>query len=158
MWAMVLCAGRGDRMRPLTHFTPKPLLTVAGEPLLQRHLLAIASAGISDVMINVHHLGQQIQSFVGDGRRFGLRVAYCVESQLLETAAGIANALMNREGANGPDDAAEPFLVVSGDVYSEMDLSLVVAAAHREMNDFDPSLLGSLVMVPNPPHLSLIHI
>ena len=152
MWAMVLCAGRGDRMRPLTHFTPKPLLTVAGEPLLQRHLLAIASAGISDVMINVHHLGQQIQSFVGDGRRFGLRVAYCVESQLLETAGGIANALMNREGANGSDDLAEPFLVVSGDVYSEMDLSLVVAAAHREMNDFDPSLLGSLVMVPNPPH------
>ena len=80
MWAMVLCAGRGERMRPLTHFTPKPLLTVAGEPLLQRHLLAIASAGISDVMINVHHLGQQIQSFVGDGRRFGLRYWEVVES------------------------------------------------------------------------------
>ena len=83
-------------MRPLTHFTPKPLLTVAGEPLLQRHLLAIASAWISDVMINVHHLGQQIQSFVGDGRRFGLWVAYCVESQRLESAGGIANELMNR--------------------------------------------------------------
>ena len=101
MWAMVLCAGRGDRMRPLTRYTPKPLLSVAGEPLLNRHLSAIARTGITDVVINLHHLGEQIRSHVGDGSRFGLAVSYTMEPRLLETAGGIASALRQRPGLHG---------------------------------------------------------
>ena len=146
MWAMVLCAGRGDRMRPLTRYTPKPLLSVAGEPLLNRHLSAIARTGITDVVINLHHLGEQIRSHVGDGSRFGLAVSYTMEPRLLETAGGIASALRQR------DDNGDPFLVVSGDVYTDMDLTSVVSSADRLMTPSGLPMLASLVLVANPPH------
>ena len=146
MWATVLCAGRGERMHPLTRYTPKPLLSVAGAPLLDRHLSAIAKTGITDVVINLHHLGGQIRSYVGDGSRFGLEVSYTMEPRLLETAGGIANALLQRGGGE------DPFLVVSGDVYTDMDLTPVVSSGDRLMMSSDLPMMASLVLVANPPH------
>ncbi|MEN9771665.1 MAG: N-acetylmuramate alpha-phosphate uridylyltransferase, partial [Pseudomonadota bacterium] len=93
MHAMILAAGRGERMRPLTDQTPKPMLAVRGKPLIQWHLEALARAGFQQVVINVAHLGEQIQRHVGDGQRFGLTVRYSQEPEgALETAGGIATA------------------------------------------------------------------
>src|SRR5690625_5181272 len=91
--AMILAAGLGKRMRPLTDHTPKPLLCVRGKPLLQYHLEALAEAGVSDVIINLAYLGEQIRDFVGSGQRFGLRVTYSPEPEPLETGGAIAHAL-----------------------------------------------------------------
>lgn len=92
MKAMVLAAGRGERMRPLTDRVPKPLLPVAGKPLLQHHLERLASAGFTEVVINVSYLGEQIVARFGDGRALGLHIAWSRESEPLETAGGIATA------------------------------------------------------------------
>lgn len=139
MKAMVLAAGRGERMRPLTDLTPKPLLPVGGKPLIIWHLERLAQAGLREVVINHAHLGAQIEAALGDGAPWGLSIAYSPEPEgALETAGGIANALPLL-GRN------EPFLVINGDIWCDWDVSQAVNALH-------PGDLAHLVLVPNPPH------
>lgn len=141
MKAMILAAGRGERMRPLTDTCPKPLLRAGGRALIEWHLIALARAGIHDVVINHAHLGAQIEQHVGDGSRWGLRVRYSPEAQALETAGGIAQAL--------PLLGADPFLVVNGDVFTDLDFATAPALARRLR---DQSLTIWCVMVANPTH------
>ena len=122
MKAMILAAGLGVRLRPLTDRTPKPLLPVAGRPLLVWNLLLLKRHGITDVLVNLHHLGDQIVQAVGDGTRFGLRVAYSHEPELQGTGGGIRQA--------APFLKDEPFLVLNGDTLSACDLTALIAA-HR---------------------------
>jgi hypothetical protein len=139
MKAMILAAGRGERMRPLTDHTPKPLLPVGGKPLIVWHLERLAAAGLRDVVINHAHLGNQIEHALGDGSRWGLAIRYSPEPEgALETAGGIANALP----LLGHDD---PFLVVNGDIFCDWDVA-------RAANALRPGDLAHLVLVPNPPH------
>jgi len=136
MRAMILAAGRGERMRPLTDHTPTPLLSVAGRPLIAHHLEALAAAGVTDVVINISWLGEQIRSALGGGERWGLRLHYSDEgAQALETGGGIFNAL--------PLLGDGPFLVVNGDVWTDYPLARLLR---------EPAGLGHLVLVPNPPH------
>jgi N-acetyl-alpha-D-muramate 1-phosphate uridylyltransferase len=136
MRAMLLAAGRGERMRPLTDRVPKPLLTVAGTPLIVRHLQRLAAAGVREVVINTGWLGAQIPAALGRGARWGLSIAYSPEPwPALDTGGGIRQAL--------PLLGPEPFLLVNGDVYAEVDLTTLRLA---------PGDLGQLVLVPNPPH------
>lgn len=134
MRAMILAAGRGERMRPLTDHTPKPLLQVGGKPLIVWHLERLAHAGFKEVVINHAHLGEQIESALGDGSNFGLHIQYSPEKTALETAGGIVNAL--------PLLGSGPFLVLNGDVFCEMDFSNL----HLE-----DGKLAHLVLVDNPP-------
>jgi MurNAc alpha-1-phosphate uridylyltransferase len=138
---MILAAGRGNRMRPLTDLTPKPLLAVGGKPLLFRHLEKFARAGFAMVTINHAHLGGQIEAAVGDGSRWSLEVRYSAEAEALETAGGIRNAL--------PLIARPSFAVVNGDVYCEYDYAGLAAAVDRLA---DAHTLAHLVLVDNPPH------
>jgi MurNAc alpha-1-phosphate uridylyltransferase len=134
--AMVLAAGFGERMRPLTLTTPKPLLQVGGRALLDWHLAALARAGVRDVVINLSWLGAQIRDHVGDGKRFDLRVEYSEEGALpLEAGGGIFKAL--------PLLGEEPFLVVNGDIWCDIDFARVVP--------LPAGCDALLVMVPNPP-------
>jgi MurNAc alpha-1-phosphate uridylyltransferase len=136
MRAMVLAAGRGERMRPLTDRTPKPLLPVAGRPLIAYHLEALALAGVRDVVINLSWLGAQIPAALGDGAQFGLRIAYSDEgAPPLETGGGIHKAL--------PLLGAGPFLVVNGDVFTDVDFARLAIG---------PQALARLILVPNPDH------
>jgi len=136
MKAMILAAGRGERMRPLTDHTPKPLLPVAGQPLIVHYLEALAGAGVRDVVINLSWLGEQIRAALGDGGRWGLRIAYCDEGpQALETGGGIFNAL--------PLLGNEPFLVVNGDVWTDYPFEALLRP---------PRDLAHLVLVSNPAH------
>ena len=109
MKAMILAAGRGERMRPLTDTCPKPLLKVRGRPLIVWHILNLVRAGITEIVINHAHLGQMLEDALGDGSAYGARLAYSREETALETAGGIANA-MHLLGD-------EPFLALSGDIY-----------------------------------------
>ena len=117
---MILAAGRGERLRPLTDQTPKPLLQVAGEPLIAHQLRWLATAGIREVVINLHHLGKQIQDYCGNGDLFGLAITYSHEDVLLETAGGIVNAL--------PLLGEAPFLLLNGDIYTDFDFTSLPAA------------------------------
>lgn len=134
---MILAAGRGERMRPLTDHTPKPLLEVAGKPLIVWHIERLASAGIHDLVINHAHLGARIERALGDGTRWGVHIRYSAEGegQALETGGGIFKAL--------PLLGKAPFLVVNGDVWSDIDY----AALALPEND-----LALLVLVDNPAH------
>lgn len=133
---MILAAGRGERMRPLTDHTPKPLLPVAGKPLIVWHLERLARAGFREIVINHAHLGEQIETLLGDGAAWGVRIAYSAEPPgALETAGGIANAL--------PRLGDEPFLVVNGDIYCEWDFARARSVAVD---------LAHLVLVDNPTH------
>ncbi len=134
MRAMILAAGRGERMRPLTDHTPKPLLTVGGQPLIVHHIVRLAAAGFRELVINHAHLGEQIPRVLGEGDRWGVSIRYSPEHPALETGGGIFRALP----LLGPD----PFLVVNGDVWSDYD----PAAAHIGEGD-----LAHLVLVANPP-------
>ncbi len=136
MKAMILAAGRGVRMRPLTDTTPKSLLAVGGKPLIAWQLEKLARAGIAEVVINHAHLGHMIEAALGDGSRFGVSIRYSAEFEALETAGGIALAL--------PLLGAEPFLVVNADIYTDYDFS---ALAQVELQDG----LAHLVLVDNPP-------
>lgn len=120
--AMVLAAGFGTRLRPLTLTTPKPLLPVADKPFLEHVLALLHAGGIRDVVVNLHHLGDQIERHVGDGSRFGLRVRYSPEATILDTGGGIKQA--------EPLLAGEPFVVVNGDSLLEVSLP-EIADAHR---------------------------
>lgn len=110
MRAMILAAGRGERLRPLTDVTPKPMLLVHGRPLLEHQLGWLRDAGIKNVVINLHHLGEQIEAYFGDGEKFGVCIRYSREAELLETGGGIVKAL--------PLLGAEPFLVLNGDIFT----------------------------------------
>ncbi len=134
---MILAAGRGERMRPLTDFTPKPLLPAGGKPLIVWHIERLARAGFRELVINHAHLGHEIESMLGDGSAWGVSIAYSVEGTALETAGGIARAL--------PLLGPEPFLVVNGDVYCDYDFARLQA---HEMGDD----LAHLLLVPNPEH------
>jgi MurNAc alpha-1-phosphate uridylyltransferase len=133
--AMVLAAGRGERMRPLTDHTPKPLLEAGGRPLISYHLAALARAGVQNVVVNHAHLGARIETALGDGSAFGLRIRYSPEETALETGGGIFRAL--------PLLGSGPFLVLNGDVWCDLDL------ARLRLADAD---LAHLVLVDNPPH------
>jgi N-acetyl-alpha-D-muramate 1-phosphate uridylyltransferase len=136
MKAMILAAGRGERMRPLTDRTPKPLLEVCGRSLIEHHLHAIASAGVREVVINLSWLGGQIRVALGDGARYGLAIHYSEEGPVaLETGGGIFKAL--------PLLGPEPFLVVSGDIWTEYPLA--GCAAKLAATD-----VAHFVLAPNP--------
>lgn len=140
MKAMLLAAGRGERMRPLTDTLPKPLLEAGGKPLLAWHLERLAAAGIREVVINVSWLGERLIERFGDGAQYGLAIAWSRESPApLETAGGVATAL--------PLLGDAPFLLVNSDVYADYDFSRL-AAAHLA------DALAHLVLVPNPEHHS----
>ena len=152
MRAMILAAGRGERMRPLTDTTPKPLLKVGGKPLIIWHLERLAAAGFTEVVINHAHLGEQIEATLGNGGNWGLSIAYSPENAALETAGGIANAL-DLLTENG--EKIEPFLVVNGDTYSDFDFA---GLTHLSA----PSFLkgegwGEGKMVQNLAHLMLVN-
>jgi len=136
MKAMILAAGRGVRMRPLTDTTPKSLLAAGGKPLIVWQLEKLARAGIAEVVINHAHLGHLIEAALGDGSRFGLSIRYSPEREALETAGGIALAL--------PLLGTDPFLVINADIYSDYDFS---ALAGLDLQD----RLAHLVLVDNPP-------
>ncbi len=132
---MILAAGRGERMRPLTDHTPKPLLRAGGKPLIVHHIERLAAAGLRDIVINHAHLGEQIEDSLGDGSSLGVHIRYSPEGQPLETGGGIFRAL--------PLLGADPFLVINGDVWTNIDLTGLRLA---------PGDLAHLVLVDNPPH------
>jgi MurNAc alpha-1-phosphate uridylyltransferase len=135
MKAMILAAGRGVRLRPLTDTTPKSLLAVGGKALIVWHLEKLARAGFTEAVINHAHLGAMIESALGDGSRFGLAIRYSPEREALETAGGIAAAL--------PLLGSEPFLVINADVYSDYDFSTLRGSQLG-------GKLAHLVLVDNP--------
>lgn len=139
MRAMILAAGRGERMRPLTDHTPKPLLKVGGKPLIVWHLERLAAAGFKELVINHAHLGEQIEKSLGNGQQWGVSIQYSPERVALETAGGIANALHLL--------GTEAFLVVNGDIYTDIDFSQSHA---RAMTMLRENRLAHLVLVDNP--------
>jgi len=132
---MILAAGRGERMRPLTDHTPKPLLEAGGKALIVHQIERLAGAGIRDIVINHAHLGARIEAALGDGAHFGVRIRYSPEPHGLETGGGIFKAL--------PLLGREPFLVVNGDVWSDVD------PGRLRLAEGD---LAHLVLADNPPH------
>lgn len=144
MKAMILAAGRGERMRPLTDDCPKPLLAAGGKPLIVWHLERLAGAGFTEVIINHAHLGTRLVSYIGTGRNFGLSISWSAEPPgALGTAGGIAQAL--------PLLGEQPFLVMAGDIFCDWDVTRARAVAALLIERGD---LAHLVMVPNPPHHS----
>lgn len=137
MKAMILAAGHGTRMRPLTNHIPKPLLKVGGKPLIVWHLEKLKQAGFQEIVINIAWLGEQIPSTLGDGSQFGVSIQYSDEqnSGALETAGGIIKAL--------PLLGNEPFLVINGDVWCDYKLS-----SNKPLDD---NILAHLILVNNPP-------
>jgi N-acetyl-alpha-D-muramate 1-phosphate uridylyltransferase len=135
MKAMVLAAGRGERLRPLTDVLPKPLLAVGGRPLIGWHLAALARAGIREVVINLSWLGEKLRAALDDGAAYGVRIAWSEEGPVpLETGGGIFQAL--------PLLGPAPFLVVNGDVWCDIDFGTLELPAGAQ---------ARLVLVPNPP-------
>ncbi len=138
MKAFILAAGRGERMRPLTDHTPKPLLTVRGKPLIEWHLEKLAAAGVREVVINLGWLGEKIAAHLGDGAHFGLGIVYSQEGwPALETGGGLHHAL--------PLLGDAPFLLVNGDVFTDLDFAPLLARG------LCPDELAHLLLVPNPP-------
>lgn len=133
--AMILAAGRGERLRPMTDTTPKPLLRVRGQPLIERHVVGLVRAGIKRIVINLAWLGSQISEYLGDGARYGATIIYSEEQpRALETAGGIFRAL--------PHLAPGPFAVVNGDIYTNFPFETLELASDQDAH---------LVLVPNPP-------
>ena len=143
--AMIFAAGRGERMRPLTDTRPKPLLEAGGKPLIVWQIEALARAGIETIVINHAWLGEQLETTLGDGSRWGVRLAYSAEGDALETAGGIAQALPLLERDGRPT----VFVAVAGDVYCAFDYRTLAARA-AQMAALDAPAMH-LVMVPNPP-------
>ncbi|MEN8146268.1 MAG: N-acetylmuramate alpha-1-phosphate uridylyltransferase MurU [Campylobacterota bacterium] len=137
MKAMILAAGLGERMRPLTDHTPKPLLEVAGKPLIVYHIEKLAAAGFEEIIINIAHLGHMIPEALGDGSKWGIKIVYSDEQEegALESAGGIVKAL--------PLLGSEPFLVVNGDVWCDHEFNAVF-----DLKDD----LAHLILVSNPDH------
>jgi MurNAc alpha-1-phosphate uridylyltransferase len=111
MKAMILAAGKGERLKPLTDTTPKPMINVGAEPLIAHQIDWLQRAGITDLVINLHHLGEQIQAFCADGRRLGVNIRYSHEESLLETGGAVVKAL--------PLLGDEPFMILNGDIYTD---------------------------------------
>ena len=132
---MILAAGRGERMRPLTDVTPKPLLAVGGKALIVWVIERLRNAGVTELVVNVSHLAEQIRQALGDGAALGVKIAYSHEAEALETAGGIAWALPLLDEA--------PFLVINSDVYSDYDLSRLVAQARTLSADRKSTRLNS---------------
>ena len=137
MKAMILAAGLGQRMQPLTHFVPKPLLQVNGQPLIDYHLHKLADAGFSEVIINHAHLGDKIVAHCQEGKKYGLTITYSHEASPLETAGAILKII------DYFDD--EPFALINGDVFTDYPFE---ALNKVQLNE---KTLGHLIMVPNPP-------
>lgn len=137
MKAFILAAGFGKRLRPLTLSQPKPLLEVAGKPLIQHHIENLAAAGIKDLVINAHWLKGKLMTYLGDGSAWGVHIQWSVEEELLETGGGLVKAL--------PNLGADPFLLVNGDVYIDYDFKKLT---QHSLGD----KLARLVLVPNPAH------
>jgi len=134
--ALIFAAGRGERMRPLSNATPKPLLSVGGKRLIEWHLEKLATAGVRDVVINTSHLAEQFPAALGDGSRWDLRIHYSYEGpEPLETGGGMQRAL--------PLLGRDPFIALNGDIWCDMDFSTL-----RQ----NPTGLAHLVLVDNPPH------
>jgi MurNAc alpha-1-phosphate uridylyltransferase len=138
---MLLAAGRGERMRPLTDTCPKPLLEVGGKPLIVWHIERLARCGFAELVINHAHLGSMIESALGSGARYGVRIRYSREAHALETAGGIANALELLGSA--------PFAVINSDIYCDYDPTRLHASAQAIS---EGTRLAHLVLVPNPAH------
>ena len=139
---MILAAGRGERMRPLTDKLPKPLLKVGGVSLIERLIQALVGAGLKDILVNHAHLGQQIVETLGDGRRYAANIVYSHESEgELETGGGIFQAL---------ELLSDPFLVVNGDILTDYPFNHLFGTLSAR----DPSMSGlaHIVLVDNPPH------
>lgn len=139
--AMILAAGRGERMRPLTDHTPKPLLPVGGKPLIVWHIERLRAAGFTELVINHAHLGRRLEDALGDGSAFGVRIAWSPEATALETAGGIRHAL--------PLLGEEPFVVINGDVFCDADFAALRTAA-ESLRAEGP--LAHLLLVDNPAH------
>jgi MurNAc alpha-1-phosphate uridylyltransferase len=136
MKAMILAAGRGERMRPLTDHTPKPLLPVLNRPLIEYHIERLTKAGYHDIVINTHHLGEKIRAHLGNGEKFGVKIHYSDEQpEALETGGGIFQAL--------PYLGSDTFLVINGDIWCDHSLS---------PPNMDATDLAHLVLVNNPVH------
>ena len=135
---MVLAAGFGKRLRPLTDRMPKPLVPVLGKPLIEYALERLTAAGITRIVINTAYLGEQIRAHLGSGERFGAAIQYSTEDEPLETAGGITKAL--------PMLGDAPFLVVNSDVWCDFDFTRWIE------NPLPDNCPGRLLMVPNPPH------
>jgi MurNAc alpha-1-phosphate uridylyltransferase len=140
---MILAAGRGERMRPATDRVPKPLLPVAGKPLIVWLIERLTQSGIAEIVVNVSHLGALIEDALGDGAAFGAHIAYSREAHALETAGGIAGAL--------PLLGDTPFLAVNGDIYTDFEFGRLEAPARTLASG---GRLAHLVLVDNPPHHS----
>lgn len=145
--AMILAAGRGERMRPLTDAVPKPLLKAGGYAMIEYQLRNLARAGFGDIVINHAYLGEMIENTLGSGERYGISIRYSPEQVVLETAGGIANALPLLTGESGD----LPFLVVNADIYCEMDYASLLPALNAMQPDPDQRL-AHLVLVDNPSH------
>ncbi len=133
---MILAAGRGERLRPITDAVPKPLVPIGGRTLIEHHLVRLSAMDVNHVVINVAYLGEKIMEFLGDGSRFGLKLSYSIESnRALGTAGGIINALDYFK--------EEPFLVINSDIFTDCDFSQI------QMPD---TAKAHLVLAPNPAH------
>jgi len=141
MRAMILAAGRGERMRPLTDTVPKPLIPVAGKPLIQWHIEKLAAAGITEIVINHAWLGARIEQTLQDGQQWGVHIRYSAETCALETAGGIATAL--------PLLGSEPFLVMNGDIWCDWEPSHAFQMATQLTQSTQQAWL---LLVPNPDH------
>ena len=137
MKAMILAAGRGERMRPLTDALPKPLLPVGGRPIIERTIERLARSGFAEIVVNHAHLGHLIEAALGDGARLGVSIRYSAEGEALETAGGIARALALL--------GSDPFVVVNGDIFCDFDFATL------RSRELDRSL-AHLVLVANPAH------
>ena len=141
MRAMILAAGRGERLRPLTDHTPKPLLPIAGVPLIVHQVQWLQRAGIRDIVINLHHLGELIEATLGPGHDLGVSITYSHEKTLLETGGGIVQAL--------PLLGAAPFLILNGDIWTDYPFERLTDSTHSLGND-----LARLVLTQTPAHRS----
>jgi MurNAc alpha-1-phosphate uridylyltransferase len=139
--AIILAAGRGERLRPLTDITPKPLVEVGGKPLIVRHVEKLAAAGVTQIVINLAHLGAQIEARLGSGRELGAEIIYSHEERALGTAGGIANALQWLGDRS--------FAAVNADVYSDYPYTRLAAAVERLAR---PGAVAHLVLIDNPTH------
>ena len=147
--AMILAAGRGNRLRPLTDTTPKPLVPLCGKPLIEYHIEKLAQLGVEEIVINHAWLGDKIERTLGDGSRWNVKITYSAEPEGgLETAGGIINALPLLGGA--------PFLLINGDVYCEQNFAVLLDQAKQIQAEWQTgntqARLGHLLLVPSPEH------
>lgn len=143
---MILAAGRGERMRPLTDNLPKPLLCVGNKSLIEYHIENLACAGFVDIVINHAYLGRMIEAALGDGSSYGVNISYSPESAALETAGGIVKALPLLKYRNGSEYDDKPFLIVNADIYCEFNFSTLIPTLRRIEMSADTA---HLVMVSN---------